>query len=33
MDLLPRWNRPDGLAAGVRDIVTARLQLRVIDHL
>jgi predicted esterase len=33
MDLLPRWNRPDGLAAGVRDIVTARLQLRVLDHL
>jgi dienelactone hydrolase len=33
-DLLPRWNRPGGsLAAGVRDIVTARLQLRVLDHL
>jgi predicted esterase len=32
-DLLPRWNRPDGYAAGVRDIVTARLQLQVLDHL
>jgi predicted esterase len=32
-DLLPRSNRPGGLADGVRDIVTARLQLRVLDHL
>jgi dienelactone hydrolase len=32
-DLLPRWNRPGSLADGVRDVVAARLQLRVLDHL
>jgi pimeloyl-ACP methyl ester carboxylesterase len=32
-DPLPRWNRPGSLAAGVRDIVTARLELPVLDKL
>jgi dienelactone hydrolase len=29
VDLLPRWNRPAGVSAGVRDIAAARLRLRV----
>jgi len=30
VDPLPRWNRPGGVSAGVRDIAAARLRLRVL---